>query len=90
MLMRTKMSVTPIAIANIYYRFYIVLAALNVCNAIVIWLFYPETKRMSLEELDFFFAKKYSNGSPLKEVELETGKGTDTKQIEIAGEDAVN
>lgn len=50
--------VTPIAIENIYYKFYIILGVLNCCNAIVIWLFYPETARQSLEELDFYFAKK--------------------------------
>ena len=86
MLTLRKTSVTPIAIANIYYRFYIILAALNVCNAVVIWFFYPETKRMSLEELDFYFAKTYGSGNSIKDVELEGGKGTDSQHIEIAAE----
>ena len=81
-----KTSVTPIAIANIYYRFYIILAALNVCNAIVIWFFYPETKRLSLEELDFYFAKKYGDSSHIKDVELAGSKGSEARHIEIAGE----
>ena len=32
------------------------------------------TKRLSLEELDFFFAKKYGSEAELKEVEVESGK----------------
>ncbi|KAK5126488.1 hypothetical protein LTR85_010724 [Meristemomyces frigidus] len=51
--------VTPIAIENVYYKFYVILAVLNLCNAVVIWIFYPETKRLSLEELDFYFARTY-------------------------------
>ena len=76
--------VTPIAISNIYYRFYIILAALNVCNAIVVWVFYPETKRLSLEELDFYFAEKYSNGASTKDIELEQDNDREARHIEVA------
>ncbi|KAF2165871.1 hypothetical protein M409DRAFT_23603 [Zasmidium cellare ATCC 36951] len=53
--------ITPVAIANIYYKFYIILAVFNVCSAVVIWFFYPETARLSLEEMDLMFAQKYGN-----------------------------
>lgn len=51
--------VTPIAIENIYWKFYVILAVFNCCNAAVLWAFYPETARKSLEEIDFYFAEKY-------------------------------
>ena len=51
--------ITPIAIENIYYKFYIVLAVFNICIAVVIWLAYPETANLSLEELDLFFVQEY-------------------------------
>lgn len=51
--------ITPIAIKNIYYKFYIILAVFNVGMAGIVWLFYPEVARMELEEVDLFFVKKY-------------------------------
>jgi hypothetical protein len=55
----------------------------NTCNAVVLWFFYPETKKLSLEELDFFFANKYGYDVPMKEVALESGKKTGTERVEI-------
>lgn len=67
--------ITPIAIKNIYYKFYIVMAVFNVCMAVIVWLFYPETARLTLEELDFFFAEKYGNGdSDVEKVRVEHEK----------------
>ncbi|KXT00072.1 hypothetical protein AC578_5803 [Pseudocercospora eumusae] len=51
--------VTPIAIKNIYWKFYIILAVFNLCIAVIIWLCYPETARLTLEDLDFMFAKNH-------------------------------
>ncbi|KAF7194764.1 Sugar transporter STL1 [Pseudocercospora fuligena] len=51
--------VTPIAIKNIYWRFYVILAVFNLCIAVIIWLCYPETARMTLEDLDFMFARRH-------------------------------
>ena len=50
----------------------------------VLWFFYPETKKLSLEELDFLFAKKYGFNVSMKEVELENANKHDTEQIEVA------
>ncbi len=50
--------VTPIALKNIGYRFYIILSVFNALIGAILFFFYPETKRKSLEEIDFFFAKK--------------------------------
>ncbi|KAF2166329.1 hypothetical protein M409DRAFT_66779 [Zasmidium cellare ATCC 36951] len=54
--------ITPIAVKNIYYKFYVILAAFNVCMAIIVWLLYPETAKLSLEELDLFFHEEGSVG----------------------------
>jgi Sugar (and other) transporter len=51
--------ITPIALDNIYWRFYIILAVFNVCNAVIIFFCFPETKKLSLEEIDFLFVQKY-------------------------------
>ena len=98
--------VTPIAIKRIYYRFYIILAALNCCNAIVLWLFYPESKwrcvgkgreayanrqstlaaRKSLEEIDFYFAQKYS-GQYSSQVDYHMGDVLENKSEVIRTEE---
>jgi hypothetical protein len=67
------------------YRYYIILAVFNACNAVVLWFFYPETKKLSLEELDFFFANKYGYDVPMKEVALENAKKNDIERVETVG-----
>lgn len=51
--------ITPIALRNIEYKFYIILSIFNFVIAIVVYLTFPETKQMSLEQIDFYFAEKY-------------------------------
>ncbi|KAH8821953.1 putative Myo-inositol transporter 1 [Xylogone sp. PMI_703] len=50
--------ITPIAITNIHYRFYIILAAFNAVIAVIVYFCFPETKGLSLEEIDFYFVEK--------------------------------
>ena len=77
--------VTPIAIKKIYYKYYIILAALNCFNAIVIWTFYPETARKSLEELDFYFADRYGKGAARAVAEMKDVKVDEVETVEHAG-----
>ncbi|KAF2228637.1 general substrate transporter [Viridothelium virens] len=49
--------ITPTALANIGYRFYIILACFNLCSTLIVYFCYPETKSWSLEKLDFLFAR---------------------------------
>ncbi|CAN6674826.1 galactose transporter [Trichomonascus vanleenenianus] len=51
--------ITPIAAQNIGYRYYIIYVVFNFVAAAVAHFFYVETKNMSLEELDTFFAKDF-------------------------------
>jgi hypothetical protein len=48
--------ITPIALANIGWRTYIIFAVLNFSFLPVIYIFYPETKGLELEDVDMFFA----------------------------------
>lgn len=52
--------VTPIMIAKIKWGTYLFFAAMNACFLPVIYFFYPETARRSLEEIDLIFAKGFS------------------------------
>lgn len=63
--------VTPIALTDISYKFYIILACFNVAIAVIIYFVYPETKGKTLEEIDFYFASKYHGGQELRDVENE-------------------
>lgn len=46
-------------IQDIGYRFYIIFAVTNLCFIPIIWLYYPETKQLSLDEIDWMFHLRY-------------------------------
>jgi len=52
--------VTPTAIANIGYRYYIVYCVISFCIPISIYLFYPETMGQNLEDIEFLFRESES------------------------------
>ncbi|KAF2687384.1 general substrate transporter [Lentithecium fluviatile CBS 122367] len=58
-------SITPPAIANIGWRFYIIFAVLNFAWVPFIWYFYVETAGLSLEEVDIMFAIKHNGGKDM-------------------------
>ena len=66
--------ITPIAITNIGYRFYIIFAVFNFCIALIVFLFIPETSGLSLEEIDFYFVRKYGSTSEVREIEEHVSK----------------
>jgi len=49
--------ITPIALTNIGYQTYVIFAVLNACWVPIIYLFFPETKGLELEDVDRLFAK---------------------------------
>lgn len=50
--------VTPVGLQNIGWRFYLVWAVLNLVNAVVVFVFYPETGAVQLEAVDRLFVGK--------------------------------
>lgn len=57
--------VTPIAISAIGWKYYIVFIVCNFVNGIVFWAFLPETKGLSLEDMDemFYNSPTFAPGS---------------------------
>ena len=51
---------TPVMISNISWGTYLFFAVVNFLFIPVIYFFYPETKKRSLEEIDIIFAKAYT------------------------------
>lgn len=58
--------ITPIMIANIGWGTYLFFACVNACFLPIIWIWYPETRRRSLEEIDIIFAKGYIEKNYIK------------------------
>ncbi|KAL6697112.1 general substrate transporter [Trichoderma pleuroticola] len=52
--------VTPVAFANISWRYYIVYASISAFSSAVFYLFYPETRGRTLEEIDEIFTQSRS------------------------------
>ncbi|KAL1885647.1 hypothetical protein Plec18167_001142 [Paecilomyces lecythidis] len=48
--------VTPIAMANVRYRYYFLFIICNFTNALFFWLLLPETSKMPLEEMNYLFS----------------------------------
>lgn len=58
-------SITPVGIDSIEWRFYIIFAVLNVAFLPFIYIFYVETAGLSLEEIDRVFVLKHAENSGL-------------------------
>ena len=48
--------ITPVAIANIRWKTYMIFFVLNIFFAFVVWAFYPETSGRTLEEIDLLYS----------------------------------
>jgi hypothetical protein len=71
--------ITPPAINNIGWRTYIIFAALNAAWVPIIYLFFPETKGLELEDVDRLFTGE----STVQEMQNEKGR-TDVEWVEHA------
>jgi hypothetical protein len=47
--------ITPVAVASIGYRCFLVYMSITACIPVFVFLFLPETMGRSLEEIDFIF-----------------------------------
>lgn len=52
--------ITPIALTNISYRYFIIFAVCNAAIAIAVYMFFPETMSLSLEQIDQIFIETTS------------------------------
>ncbi|KAI9034824.1 uncharacterized protein KD926_005338 [Aspergillus affinis] len=74
----------PSAIANISWRTYIIFAVLNFTWAPLLYLFYPETARMTMEEIDNLFVKEpISLHTLTAHVSHESGTHNDKVAVEL-------
>lgn len=69
------MQITPPAINNIGWRTYIIFAVLNATWVPIIYLFFPETKGLELEDVDRLFEAGNSTDS------LVSGKGEPVERV---------
>ena len=81
----TTFSCLP-GIQNIGWRFYIVFAVTNFCFIPIIYLFYPETKGLSLDEIDRVFTIKYGSGGKVTypEATLRAREELEAERLQIA------
>ena len=61
-------------------------AATNAAFVPIIWLFYPETKQLSLDEIDRVFTIKYGSGSKMSypEATLKAREEMEAERLQIA------
>jgi hypothetical protein len=56
------LNITPVGIASIAWRYYSTYAAMNFAFVPIIWYFYVETAKLSLEEINPLFKHKFKKG----------------------------
>ncbi|KAH7318946.1 general substrate transporter [Rhexocercosporidium sp. MPI-PUGE-AT-0058] len=77
--------ITPIAIENIGYKFYIIFAVLNIVWVPFIWYFYVEIAGLSLDEMDKPFEIHYNNpGMTWKEATQQAQDAIEVAKLEIS------
>ena len=77
--------ITPIMLNNIGWGTYLFFAGVNACFLPIIWIWYPETRRRSLEEIDIIFAKGYVENNYIraaKELPYLTDEEVERKALE--------
>ncbi|RFU24123.1 hypothetical protein B7463_g12215, partial [Scytalidium lignicola] len=53
--------ITPVGIANIGWKLYLIFAIFNACFVPLVYFFVPETAGFSLEDVDFYFMDRSTN-----------------------------
>lgn len=55
--------VTPVSVRNIGWKTYLIWAVLNLVNAIIVFMFYPETAGIPLEQIDHLFTSQVESSA---------------------------
>ncbi|KAI5276016.1 hexose carrier protein [Aureobasidium subglaciale] len=74
--------VTPVAVQNIKWKFYIIFAALNFGFAPVVKIFYVETKNLTLEQIDSLFESGPVTTALGSDTTVDEKMASDTQVIE--------
>ena len=75
---------TPPAIQNIGWKTYVIFAVLNALWVPIIYLFFPETKGLELEDVDRLFARKSSSTDELFEEKSMGDQSTTRKDLSLS------
>ncbi|KAF9634282.1 hypothetical protein BFW01_g5177 [Lasiodiplodia theobromae] len=73
--------VTPTAIENIGWKYYLIYALFNVCFVPVIYRWYVETANLSLEQVDRVFQIKYDGGKSISWAEATRLARMETQEV---------
>lgn len=72
--------ITPIAIDNIGWKYYLIYAVFNLVFVPIIWRWYVETANLSLEQVDRLFALKHNGGKNITWKEAEKAAREETPE----------
>ncbi|KIW83182.1 hypothetical protein Z517_02427 [Fonsecaea pedrosoi CBS 271.37] len=79
--------VGPIGIANIHWRLYIVFIIFTFLQLPIVWFLYPETRGLTLEEIDTVFVKDHAVTDALAE-KAEHVRHLESKHVDVTSIDA--
>ncbi|KAI8137862.1 general substrate transporter [Fennellomyces sp. T-0311] len=72
--------VSPIALESIGYKYFYVFMVFNIVDGTIFWLFYPETKGLTLEQIGAVFGDEVANVDPLPNNDIKAPSSTDEKK----------
>ncbi|KAA8646687.1 sugar porter family MFS transporter [Aspergillus tanneri] len=73
--------ITPTAIENIGWKYYLIYAVFNISFVPVIWRWYVETANLSLEQVDRLFRIKYEGGKGISWKEATRLAGVENQEV---------
>jgi hypothetical protein len=78
--------VNPYALDAMSWRYYIIYIAIDFAFAFIAWLYFPETRRMSIEEISLVFDYGTKEGRAKALEELHNSRDRAHEEREVEGE----
>jgi hypothetical protein len=82
-----NIQITPVSIANIGWKTYVIFTILNACGIPTVYFFFPETLGMSLEDVDHIFEAGGITGGVLKKRYSSSSRGSASPDPEQGNEE---